>query len=344
MPTHVRRPPIKTAPTPAGTATTSQQQYQKSQSLLLRTPRRELTSLRALVHTFLPPLTPPSSSSSSPPPPHVTSYYTHDLSRNDVYISVLVTAINVKLTPKDRREVKIVLWLLSTWIGTLLIFWRFSGGWRSFGDWTWEERTRGLESLRRSRFGARRGLANGLKRLICGLAYSFVEDEDGGGSNPYWAGMNYPGPYHRRLSAADDEVLRREGSRPAAATAGNSPNTASDASTIDLKYQAAIVTPTTIPHRQYDVIIIGSGAGGGVAAALLSAAGYTTLVLEKGHYHPPSAITQLESDAMDQMYERHSLLASTDGNVCLLAGSTLGGGTSINWACCLDTPEDVRRE
>ena len=28
----------------------------------------------------------------------------------------------------------------------------------------------------------------------------------------------------------------------------------------------------------------------------------------------------------------------------MLAGATLGGGTTINWACCLPTPETVRAE
>lgn len=93
-----------------------------------------------------------------------------------------------------------------------------------------------------------------------------------------------------------------------------------------------------------DVVIVGSGAGGGVAAAILVKCGYSVLVLEKGSYIPPSKITNLECEALDTMYEKHSLLTTSDGNVMILAGATLGGGTAINWACCLPLPENVRQE
>ena len=68
------------------------------------------------------------------------------------------------------------------------------------------------------------------------------------------------------------------------------------------------------------------------------------VILEKGPYVPPSQITNLECQAFDAMYEKHSLLTSRDGNVMILAGSTLGGGTTINWACCLPTPNHVTSE
>ena len=38
------------------------------------------------------------------------------------------------------------------------------------------------------------------------------------------------------------------------------------------------------------------------------------------------------------------LLATDDGAIPVLAGATLGGGTTINWACCVPTPETVRAE
>jgi len=44
------------------------------------------------------------------------------------------------------------------------------------------------------------------------------------------------------------------------------------------------------------------------------------------------------------MYESHGLLTTSDGSMMILAGSTVGGGTTINWSCCLPLPEYVREE
>ena len=130
-----------------------------------------------------------------------------------------------------------------------------------------------------------------------------------------------------------------------------------------------------------DVIIIGSGAGGGVAASVLTAAGYSVLVLEKGSYAPPethngregvnsafsmpfsyrSLLPQLPfypfekrkqgknpctekclifmkctfhgnaGEGFERLYEKAGLLTTSDGSIAILAGSTLGGGTTVNW-------------
>jgi hypothetical protein len=37
-------------------------------------------------------------------------------------------------------------------------------------------------------------------------------------------------------------------------------------------------------------------------------------------------------------------LTTTDGAIMILAGSTVGGGTTVNWSCCLPLPEYVRDE
>lgn len=66
--------------------------------------------------------------------------------------------------------------------------------------------------------------------------------------------------------------------------------------------------------------------------------------MEKGEYIPPEQISNLEIDTFDKMYEKHSLLSTEDGNIMVLAGSTDGGGTTIDWGCCLQTPKHVREE
>lgn len=47
---------------------------------------------------------------------------------------------------------------------------------------------------------------------------------------------------------------------------------------------------------------------------------------------------------MDKLYERGGLVTTEDTGIAVLAGSTFGGGSAVNWACSLRTPERVRRE
>ncbi|WIA29237.1 hypothetical protein OEZ86_011745 [Tetradesmus obliquus] len=94
----------------------------------------------------------------------------------------------------------------------------------------------------------------------------------------------------------------------------------------------------------YDTVIVGSGAGGGVTAALLAAAGMRVLVLEKAGWMRRKDMSWLEGESHAEMYERAGFLATEDGGINVLAGSTLGGGTKINWTASLRTPEHVRRE
>lgn len=93
-----------------------------------------------------------------------------------------------------------------------------------------------------------------------------------------------------------------------------------------------------------DVLIIGSGSGGGVVAAQLSAAGKDVLVVEKGRYSPRHALTMQEFPMLNQHFESGALLATKTGSVSILAGSTVGGGSAINWAGSLRTPDYVLEE
>src|SRR5881397_3586212 len=93
-----------------------------------------------------------------------------------------------------------------------------------------------------------------------------------------------------------------------------------------------------------DVVVVGSGAGGGVVAAELTTAGQDVLVLEKGGYRNEADFTHQEGDALETMYDAGGLLATSDLGLVVLQGSTLGGGTVINYTTSFATPEAVRRE
>lgn len=92
-----------------------------------------------------------------------------------------------------------------------------------------------------------------------------------------------------------------------------------------------------------DVVIVGSGAGGGTAAAVLAAAGLDVLVLEKGGYHDDRDFGRGELEALTTLYSGPP--ASTlEGQLALMSGGTLGGGTVVNWTTSFATPDHVRAE
>lgn len=92
-----------------------------------------------------------------------------------------------------------------------------------------------------------------------------------------------------------------------------------------------------------DVVIVGSGCGGGVMAAELASAGLNVLVLEKGGYYRPAEFQAWrESEAFLHTFEKGGLCSSEEGNVLVLAGSCVGGGSTINWSASFATPEYVR--
>ncbi|MSO40878.1 MAG: GMC family oxidoreductase [Solirubrobacterales bacterium] len=98
------------------------------------------------------------------------------------------------------------------------------------------------------------------------------------------------------------------------------------------------------PAIDADVCIVGSGAGGGVIAATLAAHGMKVVVLEAAGYFNESDFNQLELPAYQQMFWRGGPNPTAEGSVSLQAGTTLGGGTTINWTNCLRTWPWVRRQ
>jgi choline dehydrogenase-like flavoprotein len=93
-----------------------------------------------------------------------------------------------------------------------------------------------------------------------------------------------------------------------------------------------------------DVVIVGSGAGGGCVAAGLSAAGFDVVVLEKGGYRSERDFHHREPDAMRELYLYGSMLTTSDLGVRVIAGSTLGGGTVVNYTTAFRTPEHVLKQ
>ena len=150
-------------------------------------------------------------------------------------------------------------------------------------------------------------------RALTFLFFYGLPDESG--QNPNWAAIGYPGPLSPPPSPQEaPKTIAVE-------------QIAGEAATL-----------------QAEVCVIGSGAGGGVIAAELSAAGKSVLVLEMGGYRNEADFKQLELPGMFELYLGGGLAASEDGSIAILAGSTLGGGTVVNYMNCIRTPEPIRRE
>ena len=97
---------------------------------------------------------------------------------------------------------------------------------------------------------------------------------------------------------------------------------------------------TDVPES-IEVAVIGSGSGGGVAAHLLSEK-YEVGIFEKGNY--ANGETNNETFGYHNFYETYAMQQTRGYKVLLLAGSGVGGGTSINWTTSLRTPNNILNE
>ncbi|XP_071700415.1 long-chain-alcohol oxidase FAO4A [Rutidosis leptorrhynchoides] len=109
-----------------------------------------------------------------------------------------------------------------------------------------------------------------------------------------------------------------------------------------IKHSTNHKTPSMV--IKCDAVVIGSGSGGGVVAGVLAKSGYKVLVLEKGNYYARKNLTLLEGQSMEQMYLGQGLLATSYMEAVILAGSTIGGGSAINWSASIKTPQHVLSE
>jgi choline dehydrogenase-like flavoprotein len=139
----------------------------------------------------------------------------------------------------------------------------------------------------------------------------FYAIPDETGSNPSWPALRYPGPPD--VPVPDDPRL-------------------------------PVTEPDAPLELDADVCVIGSGAGGSVVAAELAARGRRVVVLERGGYFDSADFEQLELWAYRQLYLGGGPFPTEEGQVALLAGGALGGGTTVNYTNCLRTPDRVREE
>ncbi|WP_330185187.1 FAD-dependent oxidoreductase [Nocardia sp. NBC_01503] len=200
-------------------------------------------------------------------------------------------------------------------LATLLGLWdsRITGlltgnGPRKFSTLSQQQREKALLKLGDSGLAPVRAIFQALKQAAL-LAYNVTPGPTG--TNPLWKEIGYPTPTGP-LQGAPQPALK------------------------PLRFTES----TTLTC---DVVIIGSGAGGGTAAAVLAAAGLDVVVLERGDYYDDRDFGAGELNALTSLYAPGPA-GSAEGQITLVAGACLGGGTVVNWSTALPTPDAVRQE
>ncbi len=178
-----------------------------------------------------------------------------------------------------------------------------------FNEATQEERERMLHAVADS---SPSGLArvDALTRRTMMLFYAMTDADNG--RNPNWEAIGYPGP---RAEPPDEPKA------------------------------FAPIRPRGDITLEADVCVVGSGCGGGVIAGKLATEGREqVVVLEMGGYYNEADFNQRELWAYEHLYLGHGPFPTNDGQVSIQAGSTFGGGSTVNWMNCLRTPRWVREE
>ncbi|KAJ3409203.1 hypothetical protein CcCBS67573_g08271 [Chytriomyces confervae] len=284
--------------------------------------------LRAMLDALLPPADDTralAAAANSTAPVHaLESFATTTPSQMDA-VNVMLPVLAVTKPAQVHSQLRTMLWLLSTGPGTFLL----TGYTKPFPDLSPPEKETAMLMLANSRIADLRTVFHSLKvtvALSC-LGRSLKLDPVQGsiafqGTNPFWEAMNYPGmPTEKPLPENYDHVW--------------SPTF------LDINTLANGAKTFTI---ETDAVVIGSGCGGGVVAAELAKAGHRVLVLEKGKHRKWSDFTSNEMESMFSLFEQGGSVQSDDGAITVLAGSTFGGGSYVNWSCSLRPPHKVREE
>jgi len=264
------------------------------------------------------------------------NYYTRGAIDADVPARV-GDIIEEHLHPDARKIVRMVLYVLETPLGLCFLTGGGWYGWRrgGFSRLPFQRREAIIGHLLTSIIEPIRGLTIFIKAMT-GRVYFASRDThpstaDGCPTNPAWVALKY----QDRTRAKVKEIMAKEQLR-----------------TPQLKpVQKESIPPscvgggTDVRELSCDVVIVGSGAGGGTAAAVLTAAGLDVVVLEKGGYYTEkdfAGFGELEGDRA--LYERAGWFGSEELSVSIMAGSCVGGGTTLNWCASFRTPAHVRKE
>ncbi|KAL7598027.1 hypothetical protein Lser_V15G27078 [Lactuca serriola] len=297
----------------------------------------QIQSLAAICEAFIPPIVPPPNPS---PNQSVCSFYSATGSQPPVPQETAEKMMK-RYPPEAVFLVKLILMLLSTKLGTLLVCGSicFDTKWpfiHSFHDLNLNKREKILQkwSNTYTSYIPLRLVFLVLKLMVFYIFFSLTDENS---DNPSWEAIGYK-------VKSTNKTLNNKKERPLDQGVIETEKE-SDASFKKLVKNKGLELIEDDENGFYnikcDVVIVGSGCGGGVAAAVLASSGQKVVVIEKGHYFCPDDYSLLEGPSMNELYEKGGVLSTLDAKVMILSGSTLGGGSAINWAASIKTPEDV---
>eukprot|EP01018_Ginkgo_biloba_P009842 Gb_33032 [translate_table: standard] len=301
----------------------------------------QMESLAAICDTLIPSI-PTENSPQKPADKDVESFYLLSGSQNGVPTQV-AELIAKRVKSDGLLLARVTLWLLWTRLGTFILCGSASikkefPYLQSFPEIPQAKREQILLSWSRgSRFSFMKFFFKIFKICTLYIFYSMVDEN---AQNPTWNAIGYSPPAPNKSNSGRQPLDR--GVIDACSSPGkNFPSL--------FQGTGFTVTEENLNGKKVwkiecDAVVIGSGSGGGVAAGVLAKAGYRVIVLEKGKYYARDDLTQLEGPSMDQMYESGGILSTNDTKVHIMAGSTVGGGSVINWSASIRTPPHVLKE
>lgn len=222
----------------------------------------------------------------------------------DLHVALVVAETLAQEDSTAQTDFRQFLALLATPATSLL----FVGQAKAFADLGFAQREKYLQALANSPIAQLRQGFQAIKRLA-GFIFFSVPDQQG--QNPNWSVFEY---------------------QPADPVTSDQPR----------PIQPLTISDDTI--LECDAVIVGSGAGGGVVAGELARDGKNVIVLERGGYYSPADLSMGEAQATAELFLQRGLCTSKDLGVVVLAGSNLGGGTTVNWTTSFRTPPDVLDE
>ncbi|XP_031280152.1 long-chain-alcohol oxidase FAO4A-like [Pistacia vera] len=333
---------------------------------------REMDSLAAICDTFLPSI---SVSSGATIDDDVATFF--QASASMAGTPERVGGLLCERVKHPRKWLmRVALWFLSTSIGSLILCGRFCLSTNfpfihSFPQLSQHQREAILLSWSLSYFHLLRTLYKAIKIFILFVFFTQVDEKN---ENLSWKAIGYsgPDPTFKKQTKQTRKWKQSEGEReqeeeieenvdeevlygplykglismqlPVDRVANSLREFGFAVSIGDKKVDAAssISNPSLVV--KCDAVVVGSGSGGGVIAGVLAKAGYKVLVLEKGNYCARTNLSLLEGPTLDQMYLNGGLLVTEDAGMVLLAGSTVGGGSTVNWSASIQTPQHVVNE
>ncbi|KAL6564494.1 long chain fatty acid oxidase [Orobanche minor] len=246
--------------------------------------------------------------------------------------------------PEAMFLMRLVLTFLSSRLGTLLLCGRICFDWKwpflhSFTELPLKKREAILQKWSKETILLPLRMSFFMLKAIC--LFVFFSRTDENSNNPAWEAIGYQvEPVERRTKPEKQRPLEK----------GIIEITNKDEPSLKESLIRKGIDITEDPHEENvykikcDIVIVGSGCGGGVAASVLGKSGRKVLVLEKGNYFVAQDYSGLEGPSVSELYESGGMVSTEDGKIMIMAGSTVGGGSSINWSACIRTPDYILQE